>query len=100
MANRGDLLPATIEAIQAAALDASRWPVALASVTRLVGGVGATLEIVEKPSLRPREFHQFGLPTASELSYLDQYASLNPRLALASRQKVGHAIWDYLCLDE
>jgi DNA-binding CsgD family transcriptional regulator len=95
-----DDLLATIAAVHAAALDGDLWPEALAGVTRVVGGVGATLEIIDKPSLRPREFHQFGLPPASDAPYLEHYARLSPRIAFVSRQRAGESTSDYNALDE
>jgi hypothetical protein len=49
MAETDDLL-AAIEAIHAAGLDAERWQQALGAATDLCGGVGATLEVFDKPA--------------------------------------------------
>jgi DNA-binding CsgD family transcriptional regulator len=96
----GDDLVATIESVHAAGLDAQLWPRALAAVTALVGGIGATLEVIEKPSLRHREFRFAGLPPAEQLEYLDHYAALNPRLQLVVPRKSGQVAWDYQRFDE
>jgi DNA-binding CsgD family transcriptional regulator/PAS domain-containing protein len=95
-----DKLLAVIEAIYAAGLDTEHWPRALEAVTRIVGGTSTTLEVIEKPSLRHREFHAFGAPPAQELAYLDHYAKLSPRIPFVSRQKSGEIGWDYQILDD
>jgi len=97
---RGRDLASTIEAVYAAGLDATLWAPALAAITQLVRGVGATLEVIEKPDLAHREFHQFGFPPAELLPYLDHYATLNPRLPFTLRQRSGEIAFDHLILDE
>jgi DNA-binding CsgD family transcriptional regulator/PAS domain-containing protein len=99
MAGADDLL-ATIETVHAAGFDAELWPDALAAITRIVGGVGATLEVIDKLNWRHSQFHFVGLPPASELAYLDHYIALNPRVPFALRQKSGDVGWDYMILDE
>jgi DNA-binding CsgD family transcriptional regulator/PAS domain-containing protein len=99
MAGADDFL-ATIETVHAAGFDAELWPDALAAITRIVGGVGATLEVLDKPNLRHRKFHSFGLPPAEELPYIGEFSALNPRLPLVLRQKPGDVGWDYMVLDE
>jgi DNA-binding CsgD family transcriptional regulator len=99
MAAADDFL-ATIETVHAAGFDAELWPDALAAITRIVGGVGATLEVLDKPNLRHRKFHSFGVPQAEDIPYLGEYSALNPRLPLALRQKPGDVSWDYMVLDE
>lgn len=96
----GDDLLAAVGAVHAAGLDAELWPQALAAVTRTVGGVGATLEVIEKPGLRPRDFHFWGLPPVEQTEYLNHYASLSPRLPFVARQESGELTWDYLAVDE
>jgi DNA-binding CsgD family transcriptional regulator/PAS domain-containing protein len=97
---RGDDLLATIEAVHAAGLDAQLWPKALAGIAQVVGGVAATLEVIDKHTLRHFEFHSFGLPPPEEIEYLDHYAPLNPRLPFVSRQQAGVLCWDYQIFDE
>jgi DNA-binding CsgD family transcriptional regulator len=99
MAGADDLL-ATIETIHAAGFDAELWPDALAAITRIVGGVGATLEVLDKPNLHHRKFHSCGVPLAEDIPYLGEYSALNPRLPLALRHKPGDVSWDYMVLDE
>jgi DNA-binding CsgD family transcriptional regulator/PAS domain-containing protein len=96
----GDDLVATIEAVHAAGLDTQLWPHALAAVTALIGGIGATLEVIAKPTLCHREFRFAGLPPAEQLEYLDHYAALNPRLQLVLPRKSGEVTWDYQGFDE
>lgn len=95
-----DELLAIIEAIYAAGLDAELWPQALASITQLVGGVGATMEIVDRRSFAHLEFFSFGVPLPGEIAYLDHYASMNPRIPEALPRKAGDTTWDYRILDE
>jgi DNA-binding CsgD family transcriptional regulator len=96
---RGKDLASTIGAVYAAGLDPALWAPALASMTELVRGVGATLEVIEKPALGHRQFRQFGFPPAELLPYLDHYGALNPRLPFALRRKSGEIAYDHLILD-
>jgi len=96
----GDELLATIEAIYAAGLDAELWPLALASVTQLIGGVGSTVEIIDRRSFSHLDFFSYGVPAPGEIAYLDHYAALSPRIPDALQQKAGETTWDYRILDE
>jgi DNA-binding CsgD family transcriptional regulator len=96
---RGRDLASTIGAVYAAGPDATLWAPALAAMTQLVRGVGATLEVIEKRALAHREFHQFGFPPAEVLPYLDHYSALNPRLPFTLRQRSGEIAFDHLILD-
>jgi len=97
---RGRDLASTIGAVYAAGLDPTLWAQALAAMTELVGGVGATLEVIEKPALAHREFRQFGFPPAEVFPYFDRYSALNPRLPFTLRQRSGEIACDHLILDE
>jgi DNA-binding CsgD family transcriptional regulator len=97
---RGKDLASTIGAVYAAGLDTTLWTPALAAMTELVGGVGATLEVIAKAALAHREFHQFGFPLAEMPPYLDHYSQLNPRLPFSLRQRSGKIGFDHLILDE
>lgn len=96
---RGGDLASTIESVYAAGFDPSLWTPALAAMTQLVQGVGATLEVIEKPTLAHREFHQCGFPPAEVLRYLDHYVTHNPRLPFALRRKSGEIAFDHLILN-
>src|SRR5690348_2427030 len=61
---RADDLLATVEAVHAAGLDAELWPQALAAMTRMIGGVGTTLEVIDRGTLAHHEFHAFGIAPA------------------------------------
>jgi DNA-binding CsgD family transcriptional regulator/PAS domain-containing protein len=99
MARRDDLLSA-IEAIHAAGLDAA-WPRALGAATRLVGGMAGTLEVFDKRSGRHRAFHGFNIPPVSEIAYLAEFATNNPRWNyLMRRQKIDEFPCDRLLIDE
>jgi DNA-binding CsgD family transcriptional regulator/PAS domain-containing protein len=97
---KADALLRTVETIYAAGLDATRWPQALAVATELIGGNGATFETFDKASSRPVEWHDWGIPDASEIAYLADYAPLSPRPALGFRLGGGAILYDYLVLDE
>ena len=94
-----DLL-ATIEAVHVAGLDAERWPQALAAITQTIGGVGATLEVIDRRTFTHREFRSYGIAPAHQLQYVEQYAAISPRIRHALRQERGKIIWDYLAVDE
>ncbi len=96
----GDKLLAAIEAVYAAGLNAELWPQTLATITRLVGGVGSTIEIIDRPSFTHLDFFSFGVPTPGEIAYLSQYAVLSPRIPDALQQRAGETTWDYRILDE
>ena len=96
----GDELLATIEAIYAAGLEAELWPQALSAVTQLVGGVGATVEIIDRRSFAHLDFFSYGIPSPGEIAYLGEYAALSPRIPDALSQRAGETTWDYRILDE
>jgi DNA-binding CsgD family transcriptional regulator/PAS domain-containing protein len=93
-------LLATIDDIYAAGLDAELWPRALSSITHLVGGVGATFEILDRRHMTHLDFVSVGIPPANEIAYLDQYMRLNPRIPHGLMQRAGEITWDYGVLDE
>jgi DNA-binding CsgD family transcriptional regulator/PAS domain-containing protein len=96
----GDDLLSTIESIYAAGLNAELWPQALASVTQLIGGVGTTMETIDRRSLAHLEFFSFGVPPANEIAYLDHYASRSPRIQTALPLRAGELVWEYHFLNE
>ena len=91
----GDDLLQTIEAVHAAGLDAELWPDALAAVTRLCGGVASTLEVFDKSTRRHLAFHALGVPAPHELTYVEHYLALNPRVPYGLRESAGEVSWDY-----
>jgi DNA-binding CsgD family transcriptional regulator len=99
MAGPDELLGA-IEAIYAAGLDAELWPHALATVTQFIGGVGTTLEIIDRASRGHRFFTSFGFAPVTELKYLEDYAAENPRLAPDLQRRPGEVSVDYEMFDE
>src|SRR5690349_2831358 len=96
----GDELLTAIEAIYAAGLDGQLWPQALAVATQLIGGIGGTVEVIDRRGFAHLEFYGFGVPAAGEIAYLDHYAALSPRIPAALLQKPGETTWDYCVLDE
>jgi DNA-binding CsgD family transcriptional regulator len=99
MVGQDDLL-GTIEAVYDAGLDAALWPKALAGVTRLVGGIAATVQIFGKESRRPREFYFYGLPSGAKATYVDHYAALNQRLPNVTAGRLGELSQDYRIFNE
>jgi DNA-binding CsgD family transcriptional regulator len=89
---QSDELIATITQIHAAGLDPQRWPDTLYRVTSLIGGLGASLEFLERPSMRPRVIYAHGLDASNR--YIEDYALLSPRLPHAARQPVSSIVYD------
>lgn len=97
---KDDQLLATIEAIYTAGIDADHWPAVLAALTRLCGGVGATLEVFDKQSQRHNTFHAVDVPLDLEKAYIDYWAPRSPRVIHGQHMKPGEVGWDYQILDE
>lgn len=97
MGQRDDVLTA-ISRIHAAGLDAEKWPDALSLFAEMMGGHGASLEFVERPTLRHRDMYAHGLPAVG--AYLEHYAPMCPRMPFASRQAAGSIQHDALCIDD
>lgn len=95
-----DLFLQTIEAVYASGLDRDRLPEALEATNSLIGGAGALLEVIDKPTRRHREYCSVGLPNVARAPYIEQFAALNPRIPFAFRQPRGKIICDYQVLDE
>jgi DNA-binding CsgD family transcriptional regulator len=95
-----DLFMQTVEAAYASGFTTDRLPDALTKLSRLVGGVGAALEVIDKKSLQTVEFHSIGLPKLSIALYNEQFAPLNPRVPHLFRQPPGKTLWDYQVFDE
>lgn len=51
-----DLFLQTIEAVYASGLDRDRLPEALEATNSLLGGAGALLEVIDKPSQRHSDY--------------------------------------------
>ncbi|MGB6349188.1 MAG: LuxR family transcriptional regulator [Pseudolabrys sp.] len=90
----------TINAIYASGLDSARVSEALEATSSLLGGVGATLEVISKPARRPIEFWSAGLPAVSGTQYVAHFAALNPRIPHTLRQRAGEVAWDRQLFDE
>jgi DNA-binding CsgD family transcriptional regulator/GAF domain-containing protein len=99
MSDRDKLLH-TIEAIYATGLDDAAWPDALKAATQLIGGIGATFEVIDKITYGPREWRAWGIPKASELQYLEHYAPLSPRVPAGFQLGPGAIYYDYHVLDD
>lgn len=78
--SKGDLYVGAVEAIYASGVDSGRIPDALLATSRLLGGPGATLEVIDKKTRRPVAFHSAGLPSPAGARYFEHFAAFNPRI--------------------
>jgi PAS domain-containing protein len=95
---QSDDVIAVISRIHAAGLDAEKWPDALSEIARLSGGHGASLEMLERPSLRHSGMYSHGLPAVG--AYLENYAPMCPRIPFAARTPAGSVVYDSQCIDD
>ena len=90
---RREQILSTITRIHAAGLDADKWPEALAAFANLIGGHGASLEFLDRPTLRHRRMFSYGLPAVGD--YVAHYAPMCPRIpsafAVGGRRPVRRA---------
>jgi DNA-binding CsgD family transcriptional regulator/PAS domain-containing protein len=98
--SKADLYVQAVEAIYASGLDSDCVSGALAATSVLLGARGATLEVIDKTTQRPIEFHSAGLPSVAGAQYFDHFAALNPRIPPILRQCSGEVSWDHKLLDE
>lgn len=96
--SKADELIRTIEAIHAAGLDNTRWTDALAAATQLIGGDGATFEVIDRATFQPREWYGWRIPEVSEVQYLAEFAPMSPRPAVGFR--LGAVAYDRLVFGE
>jgi len=99
MRKREDLL-LTLEAVHAAGLDETLWPDAMASMSRLFGSIGATMESVDKKAGIMTDFWGHGVPDGSDVEYAEHYVFTSPRMALSDPHRFGEIGYDYMLLDE
>jgi hypothetical protein len=88
----GNLYVQAVEAIYASGLDDELVPEALAATGGLLGASGATLEVIDKATLRPVEFYSAGLPAIAREQYFEQFAaSAHPARSVpaARRSELG-----------
>jgi DNA-binding CsgD family transcriptional regulator/PAS domain-containing protein len=98
--SKGDLYAQTVEAIYASGVESERMFDALEATSRLLGGHGATLEVIDKATQRHIEFASAGLPSVARDKYCAHYAAINPRIPPILRQRAGEVGWDYKFFDE
>jgi DNA-binding CsgD family transcriptional regulator/PAS domain-containing protein len=96
----GDLYVTAVEAVYASGMDVGRIPDALSATSRLLGGLGATLETIDKKTRRPVAFQSVGLPSPARARYCEYFAAVNPRFPSVLRQRAGEISYDYQILDE
>jgi DNA-binding CsgD family transcriptional regulator len=94
----GDDLIAAISRIHAAGLDAEKWPDALSLFTQLMGGHGASLEFLQRPSMQHRHMYSYGLPSVGP--YLQHYAPMCPRVPFSARHPAGTVQYDAQYMDD
>ena len=99
MSDRDALLRA-IEAVYAGGLETESASGALAATSRLLGAVGATMEVIDKPARRHTGFWSYGMQSTHKSDYVEQFAAISPRIPYGLRQRAGHVGWDYQVLDE
>ncbi len=95
-----ELILQTIDTIYASVVDRDQISTVLEATNRLVGGVGATLEIIAKETHRPTHLWSVGAPTLARTPYIEQFAALNPRIPFSLQRPAGHVAWDRQVLDE
>ena len=97
---KADKLLNAIEAIHGAGLDQEHWPRALAAMREIVGGAGATFEVIDKKQHTHSAFHSIGIPPVRQIEYADHYFAISPRVRAGLMTPTGHVHWDYQILDE
>ncbi len=95
-----DLLLRTVDAIYAAGVETDHLTAALDKLNQLLGGAGATFEIVDATKGQHTDFFAVGAPSKVGASYLEQFAAINPHIQFASSQPKGQITWDYQLFDE
>ena len=98
--SKDDLYGQVVDAIYASGTESGGMSDALASVSRLLGARGATLEVIDKSSVRPIEVCAAGLSDLAHAQYVEDYAALCPRIPPVLQQRCGELCWDYQLLDE
>ena len=98
--SKQDLYVKAVEAIYASGADATLVPEALEATSRALGGLGATLEVIDKATQRPIEFHSAGLPSPAGVQYFEHFAALCPRIPRVLRQRSEEVFFDYQMIDE
>jgi DNA-binding CsgD family transcriptional regulator/PAS domain-containing protein len=89
---------ATISRIHAAGLDPAKWPHALSGIAALIGGHGASLEMMERPSLRHTGMYTHDLPAVAP--FMEYYASICPRIPHGARAPAGSIQFDFQHIDD
>jgi DNA-binding CsgD family transcriptional regulator len=95
-----DELLGVVGQLHAASVSPDIWPQALKALAATMGGVGATVEIIDRSAFSHLMYHGHGVPEAKEVAYFEQYSRLNPRLPPTLALAPGELSWDYQVLDE
>ncbi len=89
-----------IHTIYAAALAPDRWDEAVWAVTRLLGGVAATIEVHDCTDGKLVFFSEVGIPEEGASMYVAHYHAVCPRLPWGRDVPAGTPIYDYMFLTE
>ena len=89
-----------IRSIYASAVAPELWEAAIVGVTRLLGGVGATVEVHDRTDGALTFFSEVGMPEKGAEMYVGHYHTVCPRLPWGRDMPAGTAIYDYMFLTE
>lgn len=93
-------LVGVIDEIYAAVEEPDRWDRAIASVARVLGGAGATLEIHRRRDRALTFFRGVGMPDDGITAYVAHYHACCPRLPWGRYLAPGTPIYDHMFLTE
>ncbi len=89
-----------VDRLYQAAVDNEHWPQALSAVAQACGGIGATVELHDRPRRSLEFFRGEGMPDAGVERYAAYYHSVCPRLPWGQADPVGTPIYDGRYLTE
>lgn len=90
-----------VERVNAAALDDRLWNVALGSISDLLGGVSADIEVIDKKTLRPLFMdHSAEISEENANAYLNHFAAINPRIPPILSHPIGTIDYDAALFDD
>lgn len=91
---------AVIAAIYMAAHAPERWSAAIEGIARLLGGVGATIEVHDRSNRNLVFFADVGMPEDGAAMYVEHYHSVCPRLPWGTDAPAETPFYDYMFLTE
>ena len=69
-------------------------------MTQANGGVGSTLEVIDKRKGAHQANYFHGPPPTHQIEYAAQYLAISPRIRSGITRRAGAVDWDYGILDE